>query len=341
MRSLFLTACLTAMFFAPAAWAADDLPPGERAHLKLAFGLADAVADEIWPGWGTAPRTTILVTRPTEFMICTDRPPEGYGPLASNPELGCPVFARANASGRLPGATFTIVGRQPTVIIAPPLRTDRAWLPWIATWAHEHFHQWQMSQPDYIEAAEALGLGGDDTSGAWMVEYPFPYDDPGVGRAFKEMTRALDAAQSALGAADGSAALSAYLSAKARFKRMLTPPDRRYLDFQLWQEGVALFAEYQLAAVGAIRLGRFEVAPGYHLAGLDRYAERLRRSILTDLRTVRLESSRRLAFYPVGAVEALVLDYIHPSWRDGYLENKFSLDWAFEEAGLREEVRSP
>ena len=46
---------------------------------------------------------------------------------------------------------------------------------------HEHFHQLQWAQPEYLKAIDDLGLSKGDATGMWMLNYPFPYDDPEIG----------------------------------------------------------------------------------------------------------------------------------------------------------------
>ncbi len=53
------------------------------------------------------------------------------------------------------------------------------------------FHQWQYSRPDYYPRVEALGLDGGDSTGRWMLDYPFPYDHPPVQAAARKLASAL------------------------------------------------------------------------------------------------------------------------------------------------------
>jgi hypothetical protein len=43
-----------------------------------------------------------------------------------------------------------------------------------------------------------------------------------------------------------------------------------------------------------------------------------------------LADQRRIAFYPLGAGTALLLDLTAPGWRDRYLSEPFALDPYFE-----------
>jgi hypothetical protein len=59
------------------------------------------------------------------------------------------------------------------------------------TLLHEHLHQWQYSQPDYYAGVARLGLARGDTTGRWMLDYPFPYDSAPVRQAVHTLATAL------------------------------------------------------------------------------------------------------------------------------------------------------
>ena len=54
---------------------------------------------------------------------------------------------------------------------------------------HEHFHQLQWAQPEYLKAIADLGLSKGDTTGMWMLNYPFPYDNPELARVVRVSSR--------------------------------------------------------------------------------------------------------------------------------------------------------
>ena len=70
-----------------------------------------------------------------------------------------------------------VFGPPATIVVGTPEATERAPTMWLQVLLHEHFHQWQMRDPAYFEATAALDLADGDTSGRWMLEYPFPYED--------------------------------------------------------------------------------------------------------------------------------------------------------------------
>jgi hypothetical protein len=52
---------------------------------------------------------------------------------------------------------------------------------------HEHFHQLQDSQPGLFQKIDELGLSHGDSSGMWMLNYPFPYEMPVVADNFAKL----------------------------------------------------------------------------------------------------------------------------------------------------------
>ena len=195
---------------------------------------------------------------------------------------------------------------------------------WVLAVAHEHFHQLQYSDPAYWSESEALGLAGDDRTGMWMLNYPFPYASTSM--AFASLSREL--ARLVGGPAPApSAEREAFWGRDAEFRSRLKPEDRRYLSFQLWQEGIARYVETRVAEIAA-REHRVSV----EFAALRDYrpfaaaAAALRRETVDELRTQVMAKDGRTVFYAFGAALGLLLDQEGTPWRDRYLAEKFYLE---------------
>ena len=107
--------------------------------------------------------------------------------------------------------------------------------------------------------------------------------------------------------------------ARAALRAALPPDDDRYLAFQMWQEGVARYTELQAARFAAAHFtpsADFRALPDF--VPFDAAAERIEAGIHAGLRAP-LGRDRRVAFYPVGAATALLLDETLPGWRSPYL----------------------
>jgi hypothetical protein len=161
-----------------------------------------------------------------------------------------------------------------------------------------------------------------------MLNYPFPYSKPEVMRRFALLDSAMVGALRAQDR-DLERMVEDYLDAKKALRSVLSADDNRYMEFQLWQEGIARYTEGRMADIAA---------QGYQPSALFRgladvvpyreQAERARRQIEKEL-ALPLDRAQRVIFYPLGAGEGLLLDRLNPKWRTGYFERMFSLDDAF------------
>jgi hypothetical protein len=289
--------------------------------------IAAELGEELWPGWRSAPFGILLVTDDREFLVFHDTPGDHFIELGHDDRLGTRVFTRDRVFSPKLLATFPVDGPS-TIVIGRPERTDASHSTrWTLTLLHEHFHQWQQSHPEYYPATGALGLADKDTTGMWMLNYPFPYDDKTVNDAFDSMCRRL---ADVVGGVDDKAnrdLLVKYLSARERLRDTLAADDYAYFSFQLWQEGVARYTEYAIARKAA---ARYEATRAFKslddVVGFDEDARATRKHILTKLHSMSLKESRRTAFYHVGAAEAMLLDRENPEWRKRYFTDMFFLE---------------
>jgi hypothetical protein len=301
----------------------------DRVRLAEAFRLAEQVREPLWAQWSQAPFAVLLVTPEHEFLVRHPRPTAEFRRLGYDSLLQSDVHVRPRQFPPQMAATFPAVGVVPTIVLGQPEHTGFAASRWVLTLLHEHFHQLQYSTPGYYAGVEALGLSGGDETGMWMLNYAFPYDSARVQARFGAMSSALATALDAAGTPRAAAALAAFVEAKGAFRTELSEPDYRYFDFQVWQEGVARYTEYQAGR----RAERYRPEESFlELPGATSFAEAaesLGRSIRDDLRTGNLGRDRRVAFYAVGAAMALLLDDAAPGWRSRYFEEPFQLDSHF------------
>ena len=213
-------------------------------------------------------------------------------------------------------ATFPAVGGIPTIVVGSAERTGKSSGEWLLTLLHEHFHQWQSSLPEYYARADALGLARGDTTGQWMLNYPFPYDSAPVQRAAEALAASLARGETP----------DAVTRLRQALRRTLSPDDDRYLEFQLWQEGVPRYLEIAVAeaAAGAGEPSQaFRRLPDYQ--GYADLAIRLRNELDRRLEDLSLGRERRIAFYALGAGMARLLDGNDEGWKRRYRENLFTL----------------
>ncbi len=304
------------------------LHPDDRIRLAEANRLRRLIEERVWPGWGEAPFALLLVTDSVEFLLWHPSPSAEFTAQGHDSLLGTEVFVRPR---KLPPnllATFPAVGAVPTIVIGQPARTRKRSSEWVITVLHEHFHQLQFSRPGYYAAVDGLGLARGDQSGMWMLNYPFPYDSLPIQQRAKATATAL------ANALDEKASLNDLLpriaAAYQSLRKDLSADDRRYLDFQLWQEGVARYVEYRcarLAADGGAPTAAFASLPDY--TPYAEVADWLHSRIIEELRTADLKATQRILFYPLGAALALLLDRVTPDWKATYFTPMLTLERYF------------
>jgi hypothetical protein len=299
-----------------ASQSAARLSEPDRVRLAEAFRLAERVRAEVWPGWERTPMAVLLVTDSTEYLVGHPRPTSEFAPLTRDSVVGREVLARPRRFPPSLLATFPAVGGIATIVVGTAERTGRSSAEWVLTLLHEHFHQWQSTLPDYYARANALGLARGDTTGQWMLHYPFPYDSVPVQRAVRALASALA----------GGESMETVRRQRQALRRILSPDDDRYLEFQLWQEGVPRYVEIA-AAEAAARAGEaseaFRRLPDY--VDYGELATRLRGDLDRQLAELSLPRERRVAFYSLGAGIALLLERSDGSWKKRYQEHLFTL----------------
>lgn len=298
----------------------------DRVLLAEARHLSGEVADRIWPGWNRAPFALLLVSQDREFAMGYPGPPDGFVKVGEDNRLGGTLYSRERVFPQTLLATFPFAGL-PTIVVGTPRGsgvTDPA--SYVVTLLHERFHQMQYSTPGYYLRAEALGLARGDTTGRWMLDFPFPYESEAAAAAYADMGRELGAALDAP-EEERAARLGRYLASRERLRAAVSSDDFAYAALQMWQEGVARFAELRAAEEAAseryaptLAFGEAAGAGGYRAA-----AARIRGQIRDGLREADLPARRRVAFYDAGAGEALLLDAIDPGWKGRYLTRMFDL----------------
>ena len=295
--------------------------------------MSAQIGDSVWPGWSRVPFATVLVAGENEYFVRHPHPPQGAVPLGRDDLLGSDVFVRPRTFS--PGflATFPLEGISTVVVGTAETTGSKSPNDWIVTLLHEHFHQLQEAQPGFYEKTAALGLARGDNTGMWMLNFPFPYDAAPVPAAYAAAAAALRQAVETGSGADAAA----YMERRSALRAALAQDDRKYMDFQLWKEGVARYTQLRVARWAAEHYrptAAFAALPGY--VPFDALARDLEAAISKELAEQKLAEAKRVVFYPYGAAEALLLDRIRPKWRDRYFTDLFTLDPAFEDVKLSE-----
>jgi hypothetical protein len=303
----------------------QQLPHQDAVRIAEFYRLAAQIQDQIWTDWGKTESPLLLVTDKTEFLTHFPAPPKDFTKVEEG------IYARPRQFDPHFLATFPAFGPPAVIIVGQAQNTNaKRSTPWLTTLMHEHFHQFQDGQPGYFDAVDQLGLSGGDTTGMWMLNYPFPYDQPEVVRSFSQLRDLLlhtlaevDPDRFKKGAAE-------YVLRRKQVFAQLSPNDQKYLSFQLWQEGVARYTEIKAA----------EAAAGYQptiaYRSLSDYepfpaiAARARTATLDELRQADISKLKRVFVYSFGAAEGLLLDRLNPGWKNAYFQHPLSTDMLFD-----------
>ncbi len=329
-----LVLTLTLLLLVPSISAQEkpSLTDVDRIRLAEAFKLGNALSDRIWKDWNKAPFAVLLVTPEYEFLIRHPQPSKDFSLVGHDSLLQSQVYFRKRQFSPKLLATFPAVGGVSTIVIGQAENTDaKTSTPWVVTLLHEHFHQLQDSQPNFYAEAAGLNLSRGDESGMWMLNYAFPYDSPAVKQQFSMVSRLLADALRAKKKSDVSAKVAGYLAARGQLQTMLNRDDYTYLSFQVWKEGIARYTEYRIAQLAATKYRAGKRFRGLKdFSSFESVAQGLISRILRELSSLELENYKRVAFYPLGAGEGLLLDKVNPQWRRRYFTEKFYVEKYFD-----------
>jgi hypothetical protein len=312
---------------------AQQLPHDDEVRLAEGIHLAQKVQDKIWQGWSKAPFGILLTTQDGEFLI--NHPlkpgaaPEGFTKSGHSELLQTDVWVRPRKFPLNFQATFPALGDGvPVIVVGEPKHTEsKTSTPWVITLLHEHFHQLQYSRPGYQDAVNRLDLAKGDTSGMWMLNFPFPYEKKEVIDEFNRLKASLLDALDENDNKKFKDKAKAFAAEDSRFQRLLSPEEARYFNFQLWQEGVARYTQIKVAEAARDfePSAQFKTLSDYE--SFADYAKHARKDTENELRQADLAKWQRVVVYSYGACEALLLDRINPNWqREYFSESGLSLD---------------
>lgn len=297
----------------------------DRIRIAEAFRLGKALGSDLGPGATEIPFAILLVTPDREFLVAHPRPSTDFSTVGYDSLLGATVHTRARQFGVGLMAAFPAVGGISTIVVGQPEQTKKSSTFWVLTVLHERFHQIQTSQSGYYDGVAKLDLANGDQSGQWMLQYPFPYDSAKVVERFHQYRDALRRGLSAR-TEELEQVTRDVLAARTALRNVLSAPDWRYLEFQLWQEGISRYTELRIARAAAEHTPLPAFARLPDVISYAAAADSLRKNVERELSTLNLPGWKRVAFYPTGAAEGLLLDRVNPSWRARYFAERFALE---------------
>jgi hypothetical protein len=301
------------------------LSANDTIRIREFYRLASAIQDGVWPGWSKTPAPLMLVTAEEEFLTHHPMPPQEWKKVAED------VYARPRQFPTALEATFPAFGPPAVMVVGqPPNTKSKASTSWVLMVMHEHFHQLQWAQPGYVDAVNNLGLRGEDTTGMWMLNYPFPYEKPEVVQSFGQLRDLLLRAVNEKDEATFQKLVSDYGAQRKKFFSQVSADDHKYFSFQLWQEGIARYTQIKSAEAAAHYDPTPQFAALSDFEAFASYAARVRTDTLNELKQADMATWKRTVVYSFGATEGLLLDRINPKWKDEYFHRTLSMDSYFD-----------
>lgn len=303
----------------------DEFKNADKIRIREAMLINEMFADSIWEGMSKTPFNLILVTDNYEYLLNSPEPYTGFTFIEYDSLLGSNIYVRPRVFNKNFLATFPVDKGISTIVVGTPENTSLNGTEWTVTLLHEHFHQYQNSQPDYYQSVNDLNLSGGDQSGMWMLNYPFPYDNPEIDSLYFALAQQLQALYPEEKRIDE---IKNYFAQRKNFTDKLNDKDYKYFSFQIWQEGLARYTEAKFYGM----LNKNNYTPTREYANLND-SILLNTHIVNFMgRNIRRLSSQRLAqnqrnnFYTLGLFEGLLLDDINPNWRKKYFSDKFFIE---------------
>ena len=109
-----------------------------------------------------------------------------------------------------------------------------------------------------------------------------------------------------------------YLEAKMELKKLVSPKDYVYFNFQIWQEGFPRFLEVDLLDL------KQKIKP-------QEEDEQLKSKYLTEIKQALenpdFSNRKRILFYSLGAAEWMLIKQVNPKWKETYMGQMFETDY--------------
>jgi hypothetical protein len=331
---------MSAPLSATAAAQAPQLGDEQSILVREALQIVGIVGDQIWPGWGTTAKTTLVVGADHEFLIALGRRldiPEDFEDTGER-IAGFRVFARPRSLPTTLRAAFRVDG-VPMAVVSAWDPTEEAPNEWAISLVKQWFHLLQLQRGETAKVG-ALAIGGTPTS-SWEMDYTFPFDDEDVGNAMVLLGGALYDFDSIAGdlPRDSQRSFQAE-TAKAALRNLRTVLDLKYgpdayafFRMRTWRDGVARYCGVlvsELLAVAEERRHYTSVRGFRDLAEHKSYRDIWRDGFANQIwliRTAQLGSERHLtSFNALGHGMAAMLDVVLPDWKDQYFEDDIWLD---------------
>lgn len=325
-KILLLVLLLCPIITFPQSDVSSELRREDKIRIGEAIKISQSISDNIWSGWSKTDFVILLVTDTHEYLINHPNPSADFAESYFDAYLNTKVYTRKKVFQNNFLATFPAVNGVSTIVVGTPENTKKSSLNWVTTLLHEHFHQYQSNFKNYYAGIDKLDLKDGDETGMWMLNYKFPYEDNTVNSAFNELKANLVDTYQSIGTKTFKKKTSEYIKTKKEFKKIVTEKDSKYFEFQLWQEGLARYTEYEILSY--LIKKDYQLSDDFKLLSdyesLNDNKQKRLKKLTEEIEKVNLKDNQRNCFYSMGAIEGLILNKYKPAWRKKYLKNLFN-----------------
>jgi len=276
--------------------------------------LSELYGPELWSNWSNYPTAILLVEDRYEFLIGHKIKPKGFKEACEIDE-NFQTYYRKRVLPKRMLASFPAFSEQPVIVIGTVENTGvKNSTDWISVLFHERFHQIQFSQKDYYKKVDSIKPNGSKDA-SWMLTYPFPYKDESINLVLKIMGEKLyDAVNN-----KNLKSYESYKVLKAKLSSLLSKKDFFYMQFQIWQEGVARYSEIKsLEKIKNKFSSEFKSTNGFNKN--SNILDYKKKSLKKDIKSLNLIKLKRTLFYTLGYYEAEALDLFDSNWKQRYFK---------------------
>ncbi len=286
---------------------------------------------------------TLLVKEDSEYLIAHLAPPDSYF-LTQIDDFHIDVFGQDTRHDCTIATARPLYGAV-TVIKGEPACNDETTTDWLFEYVRGAF-RWYLIEHNELLKVSRLNLPFPDPNEAWKAAFPFPYDDPEVIAAFRELAKTVSDVFWTRIDEPRAELLAAYAGQRANLARLLDERTTNhglddFLRYVEWSDGLAHFAAYEIMH----SIGRQQVhqpADIRRFEDFSTYAQYTGRTMRVRYQRFRTPTSDPLSYEDLvilGALTAGVVSDLWPdqSWRAEVLER----DTWLEDLMARVQVPAP
>lgn len=283
--------------------------------IKTTDYIINHFGDSIWENISSTPLRILLITDSLEYLFNHNNPDKSFELFKYDSLLNTNIYVRPKRFPPFLRATFPAVNGVDCIVVGDPKNTKKSDEDWIIMLLHEHFHLYQGANPQYNENISILAQKIANESENWMLDYDFPYNDTTINKLFKEYSYSIYETYISLNKNDFKEKMEQYLTNQAEIQNHLTSNDYNYFQFQIWQEGIATYTEYNYLNVLSHNSKFFKeiYAVDFTLKNED-----LLRAYTSSLLKNDLQKNKRNLFYSIGLLKGIIKDETNPEWKTDY-----------------------